>query len=206
MSRKAPDLDAAYALQTPDDSRRLYADWAETYDESFARRTGYRLPEAVAAAFAAAGGSGPVLDLGAGTGLVAERLAARGIGPVDAVDISPQMLARARAKGLYRALVEGDATAGLDLPAAAYAGLVSAGTFTLGHLGPGALPGLLRLLRPGGLAAISVNAQHWAEAGFAPALAVLPLLELRADDVPIYDGGGPHGADRALVVSFRTRG
>lgn len=96
-------------------------------------------------------GAGPVLDLGAGTGLVAERLAARGIGPVDGVDISPEMLARARAKGCYRALHEGDATSGLDLPAAGCAGLVSAGTFTLGHLGPEVLPGLLRHVRRGGV-------------------------------------------------------
>lgn len=37
-----PDLDAAYALETPDDSRRLYADWAQTYDTSFAKDADYR--------------------------------------------------------------------------------------------------------------------------------------------------------------------
>lgn len=205
MASPTPDLHDAYALGSPDDSRRLYADWAQTYDESFARRRGYRLPEAVAAAYAARGGTGPVLDIGAGTGLVAERLAARGIGPVDGVDISPEMLARAREKGCYRALHEGDATAGLKLAPASYAGLVSAGTFTLGHLGPEVLPALLTLGRPGVLVAISVNARHWEAAGFAAALAGLDLDDLGRDEVPIYDSGGDHAGDRAFIVTFRRR-
>ncbi len=202
----APDhLAAAYALRSPDDSRRLYAGWAATYDVDFARATGYRLPEAVAAAFAAAGGTGPVLDVGAGTGLVAERLAVRGIGPIDGTDISPDMLEKARAKALYARLFEGDVTARLDMPDASYAGIVSAGTFTLGHVGPGALGELLRIAQPGALLALSVNARHYAAAGFAAALAALgPRIEgLAVDEVPIYAGLGPHAADRALVLRFR---
>jgi hypothetical protein len=38
----------------------------------------YRLPAHVAAAFVSAGGTGPVLDVGAGTGLLAEALRAQG--------------------------------------------------------------------------------------------------------------------------------
>lgn len=202
MQDRPPDLDAAYALKTPDDSRRLYAGWARSYDEDFARKTGYRLPEAVAAAYAAAGRGGPVLDVGAGTGLVGERLAARGIGPVDALDISPEMLARAEVKGVYRALHVGDVTAGCGLPDGTYAGIVSAGTFTLGHLGPGALPELLRLARPGAAFALSVNAVHFGAAGFGAAFAALGVPGLRLDEVPIYGAGGD-GADRAFIATFR---
>lgn len=99
MAEKPDKLDDAYALKTPEDSRRLYADWAASYDAEFAEATGYRLPEAVAAAFAALGGGGPVLDVGAGTGLVAERLSLRGLGPIDGTDISHEMLNVASAKG-----------------------------------------------------------------------------------------------------------
>lgn len=202
----APDrLHSAYALSGPEDSRRLYAEWAATYDADFAQATGYRLPEAVAAAYAASGGAGPVLDLGAGTGLVGERLAARGIGPVDGVDISPEMLGQARGKRVYRRLIAGDVTAGLTLPANSYAGIVSAGTFTLGHLGPDVLPELLRIARPGALFALSVNAAHHAAAGFAPALAALEgrIGDLVQEEVPIYGGEGVHSADRAFILRFR---
>ena len=204
MAEKRDRLDAAYGLKTPEDSRRLYGDWAASYDAEFASATGYGLPGAVAAAFAAAGGGGPVLDLGAGTGLVGERLAGLGVAPVDGTDISPEMLAVAEGKGCYRRLFEADALAGFDLADASYAGLVSAGTFTLGHLGPEVLPELIRIARPGALFALSVNAAHFAAAGFGPALAALPVEGLRREEVPIYAGGtGEHGADRAFIVTFR---
>lgn len=197
-------LDAAYALKTADDNRRLYAGWAATYDADFAQRAGYRLPEAVAAAFATAGGAGPVLDVGAGTGLVAERLAARGLGLVDGTDISAEMLEVARAKRHYRNLILGDVLKGLPIADNTYAGVVSAGTFTLGHLGPEALPELLRVAAPRALFALSINAAHFAAEGFGPALEALPVTGLRLDDVPIYEGGdGAHGADRAFIALFR---
>ena len=69
-----PDLEAAYALQTPDDNRRLYAEWATTYDDEFAVDMDYMLPLHVAEAFASVGGQGPVIDLGAGTGLLGAAL------------------------------------------------------------------------------------------------------------------------------------
>jgi predicted TPR repeat methyltransferase len=204
MARKPDKLDDAYALKTPDDSRRLYSGWAATYDAEFVEATGYQLPEAVAAAFAGLGGAGPVLDVGAGTGLVGERLSFRGIRPIDGTDISPEMLKVAAAKDCYRQLIEGDVTAGLPVPDGAYAGVVSAGTFTLGHLGPEVLPGLLRFVRPRALFALSINARHYEEAGFGPALEALPVEGLSLDDVPIYAGdSGDHGADRAFVATFR---
>jgi hypothetical protein len=42
-----------------------------------------------------------------------------------------------------------------------YGGAVSTGTFTIAHVGPEALDEVLRVVRPGGLVGISVNAQHW---------------------------------------------
>ena len=66
MSKKRPDLGAAYALQTPDDSRQLYAEWSATYDSDFIDATGYLLPQHVARVYARLHGGGTVLDLGAG--------------------------------------------------------------------------------------------------------------------------------------------
>ena len=75
MNKANDDLDAVYALKTAEDNRRHYDGWAETYDSQFVEEMDYRLPERVAEAFAALGPDGPVLDVGAGTGLVGVRLA-----------------------------------------------------------------------------------------------------------------------------------
>jgi hypothetical protein len=37
-------LDDAYKVQTPEDARALYRDWAESYDHDFAQSMDYRLP------------------------------------------------------------------------------------------------------------------------------------------------------------------
>ena len=131
MSKTTPDLDSAYALQTPDDNRKLYADWAETYDSGFAARMAYRLPALVAGAFV---GEGPVLDVGAGTGLLGQALAARGVGPIDGIDISEPMLEMARAKAVYRDLMLADLTQPL-----------ASGAIARGHI----LAELAELLREG---------------------------------------------------------
>ncbi len=207
MQEKTPDLDAAYSLKTPQDSVRLYADWAEDYDSGFAAEQDYRLHIHTARAFAGAGGQGPVLDVGAGTGLCSEVLADLGIGPLDAADISREMLAVAAQKGLYRRTVEADLTKGLPLAPASYAGVVSSGTFTTGHVGPEALDALLPVARPGALFAISINAAHYQAAGFAAKLEALaegPIRELRLPEVRIYgdEAAGPHRDDTALIALF----
>jgi predicted TPR repeat methyltransferase len=48
----------------------------------------------------------PLLDAGAGTGLIGEWLAITGYSEVDALDISPGMLKVAGKKGVYQALHE----------------------------------------------------------------------------------------------------
>ncbi|KAG1715167.1 Methyltransferase-like protein 27 [Nymphon striatum] len=136
MSDKKPDLSAAYALNTPDDSVQLYADWADTYDSTFAEATGYRLPAAVAEHFVTLAGQGPVLDVGAGTGLVGAALSALGIGPVDATDISPDMLTVAKAKGHYRQLVVGNILKKLELSDGSYAGIHQRGHIYQRTCGP----------------------------------------------------------------------
>jgi predicted TPR repeat methyltransferase len=206
------DLDGAYALSTPEDSVAYYRDWAAKYDADFAEGMDYVYPAIVAGVFAdlARPGDGPVLDVGAGTGLVGGALAAHGIGPVDGVDISAEMLAVARGKGHYRDLFVGDLTAILPLPDATYGGLVSAGTFTHGHVGAGALDELVRVARPGALCALGINAQVYDEMGFAakfddlaPAIDGFRIVERR-----IYGAGADpaHRDDMTRIAIFRKIG
>ena len=63
-----PDLDGAYALSTSEDARLLYAEWAETYDKTFAEEHDFRLPYEVAQRFIALGGVGPAWVPGRGEG------------------------------------------------------------------------------------------------------------------------------------------
>ena len=125
-----PDLDTAYALDSPEDNLRLYRNWAETYDADFVAGTGFRFPRLVAEAYLIHGGAWPCLDVGCGTGAVAECLPRGAV--IDGLDLSPEMLAVAGEKGLYRQLVEANLKHTLPLPDAAYQGVVSSGTFTMG--------------------------------------------------------------------------
>ena len=206
MSDDEPDLDAAYGLKTPEDSKRLYAAWAKSYDAGFAARMEYCLPERVVQAFVARGPSGPVLDIGAGTGLVGTHLAAAGLGPVDGVDISQEMLDVARARGVYRRLFTGDMTTRLDLADGAYGSIVSSGTFTTGHVGPEALDEVLRVAARGAQIAISVSRAHWEAAGFAATFEALEgqIAGLELKTVRIYGdkAEGDHANDVGYVAVF----
>ncbi|MEL6959028.1 MAG: methyltransferase domain-containing protein [Pseudomonadota bacterium] len=203
---KDPDLESAYALSSQDDTKRLYADWAKSYDSDFAAGQGYLLPRHVVDLFLEQGGRGPVLDVGAGTGLVGEGLAAAGIGPLDGLDLSAEMLEVARDKAIYRDLIAADVTQPLTM--SGYFGIVSAGTFTLGHVGPEGFPPLLAVAERGCLFVLSVNAIHFESAGFAAYLAEIEtrITDLMLRDVRIYsDCADPsHRNDVARLISFRT--
>lgn len=139
--------------------RTLFDAYAPTFDRHLRDELGYRTPEALAAALVEAGstadGTADIIDLGCGTGLSGLALAAfarRIVG----VDLSPRMLERAAATGAYARLVEGELPACLaaepdgsfDIAAAADVMIY------LGEPGP-VFATLARLLRPGGLAALS---------------------------------------------------
>lgn len=210
MPDKDPDLNAAYALETPEDSKRLYADWAASYDQSFAAEMDYQMPRRIAALYREVGaGAGPVADVGAGTGLVVEDLpVAEGLA-VDALDISAEMLAEAGKRGKYRRLIECDLTQTLPIEGAQYGAVISAGTFTHGHVGPEALVELLRIARPGAVFVLGINAAHFVARGFEAKLAALAgrieRLEIRS--LPIYGAGGDpaHQDDTASVAVFWKR-
>ena len=200
------DLDNAYEINGPEEARALYGDWAETYDEGFGAGWGYIAPREIAALYRdAMEVDEPLLDIGAGTGLVAEHL--RDL-TVDALDITDEMLAVAARKGIYRELINADLTQPLDLPAGTYGGVICCGTFTHGHVGPECLPELLRITRAGALFVCGTIAPVLDGLGFGSAMASLVaagrITPVRFHDIPIYEGAGhPHAADRGLVMQFR---
>jgi SAM-dependent methyltransferase len=206
MSETAYDLDKAYEIDCPEDARRMYGDWAPTYEESFAQAWGYIAPREIAAILTSEiVPKAEILDIGAGTGLVAEHL--WGL-TVDALDITAEMLEIARPKGLYRNLILDDLTKALDIPDHSYDAVISCGTFTHGHVGPECLPELLRVTRPGAVFACGTIGSVLDGAGFGSALARLVALgritPIAWRDIPIYEGAvHPHKDDRGLVMVFR---
>ncbi len=165
-------LERAYSLKTDEDTHTLYRDWAETYDNTMLDGLGYVSPVLVAQLLAnhAPGSDAAVLDIGCGTGLAGMELARLGFTTIDGLDYSADMLKVASKRGIYRNLIEADLTRPLDLDTATYDAAICTGTFTHGHVGPGCLHELFRLLKPGALFAFSVNAGVWEEMGFAGAL------------------------------------
>lgn len=206
MTDDGYDLDEAYQIDGPDAARRMYGDWAPTYDDSFGAAWGYIAPREIAGILKGEiGAEAEILDIGAGTGLVAEHLRGR---IVDALDITPEMLEIARPKGVYRTLMLDDLTKALDIPDAAYDAVVSCGTFTHGHVGPECFPELLRITRPGAVFACGTIGPVLDGAGFGSELARLVAMgritPVAWRDIPIYEGADhPHKDDRGLVMVFR---
>lgn len=205
------DLDRAYSLETPDDNRSLYRDWASDYDRGFAEERGYVFPQNIAKHYRAEARESdvPILDVGAGTGLVGEALRAEGVkAEMDALDISPEMLAEAGRKAVYRDHVVGDLTGTLNLPDGHYGALVASGVFTHGHVGPVCLPELLRITKPGALCVFGINPGVFDTAGFGSAFAML-VAEKRISPVHfekfrIYDRDGhDHAEDIGFLAGFR---
>ncbi len=201
------DLDEVYNLQTPADAVRRYDTWADDYDTDFAQARGYVYPREVARVFLSEAGSetDPVLDVGAGTGLVAEHLVSH---TVDAIDISTEMLRVAKEKGLYRNRIHADLTGPLDIADATYGALISAGTFTHGHVGPVCLPELMRIARPGALFALGVNGGVFDAAGFGSAFADLVadsmITPVDFRRISFYENADhEHAEDTGLVAVFR---
>jgi predicted TPR repeat methyltransferase len=210
MADKTPDLGAAYALETPDDSKRLYAEWAKSYDQGFAVEMDYQMPRRVAEIYGeVAQGAGPVADVGAGTGLVVEHMAGREGLKIDALDISAEMLAVAAKRGIYRGFIQCDLTQRLPIEDGTYGAVISAGTFTHGHVGPDALDEVLRIARSGAVFVLGINAAHFESHGFEAKIAALSP-EIRDVDVRSIQIYGPkadaaHRDDKANVAVFFKR-
>ena len=166
----------------------------------------YILPFQVASLFLKQKVSGPVLDIGAGTGLVGAEIRKQSEIEVHATDISAEMLLIAEKKRVYKNNFVGDLTKGLPVGDNSYNGVVSSGTFTHGHVGPEALLEVRRILSQGGLAVVSINSKHWDSLGFDKAQKSLELSgsETSLTKVRIYGDNCKADArnDTAYLLMF----
>jgi predicted TPR repeat methyltransferase len=166
MSHTQSRLDAVYHATTTDELSKAYDEWAQSYDTDMAL-VGYRHPSIGVALMSRylPAGEGPVLDAGAGTGLVGEVLAVLGYHDLEALDASQGMLDVAGSKGVYRHLHHAFLGQSLPFEDAHFAAAISTGTFTAGHVGVEGLPELFRVVRPRGLVVLSVKVTVW-DGGF----------------------------------------
>ena len=207
MSNKK-GLQDAYSLVTPEDSINLYRTWASTYDIDFAIQNDYRSPFEIAKYFDKYSNNNdtPILDVGAGTGLVGECLKSSSK-EIDALDISPEMLEIARVKNCYSKIIEADLTKKLFINDNHYGAIVSAGTFTHGHVGPEVFDELIRVTRSGGLFVFTIHYKLFTKAGFDKKFIAIKknITEPIFHEVDVY-GNNPdkaHGKDQVIITVFR---
>ena len=169
-------LDAVYGATTPHEIASQYDQWAQSYDADMSA-VGYRHP-AICLALVARHlprGVSPLLDAGAGTGTVGEWLRLIGYPIVEGLDISEGMLAVAAQKGVYSKLHKLALGAPLPFANASFAGIVSVGVFTSGHVGVEGLDELIRICRPGGAIIMTVKTTLF-DASIEPRLRELELV------------------------------
>ena len=190
----------ARAIGGVSDAAAVYRDWAETYDEDVFGRLGFTGSSRIAELLVAhlSDPTAPVLDLGCGTGAVGRRLAELGVTTLDGVDLSPEMLAVAARTGAYRHLAVVDLAVADVVVGGPYAAMVSAGTFTSGHVGPSVVPRLLAAVEPGGVIAWVIGAPVWPD--FETALGPFDLSVLHCSVEPIRRDGPPE----AVMYAART--
>lgn len=202
----ANHLDKVYGGQTEEEVARDYDNWARTYDTDVGV-AGYRHPSICLGLVTrhVPTDAGPVLDAGAGTGLIGDWLKILGYPQLEALDGSQGMLDLAREKGCYDALHLGLLGGRLDFADNRFGAAVIAGVFTPGHAGPEALDDLLRVVRCGGHIVFSVKNELYYEGGFGDHLEALikagrcTEVERTMDYVSMPNVPG-HSPGRAIVL------
>ena len=151
------DIHQLYEAKSREDVRAAYDRWAADYDEQIVEG-GWEGPRLVVVAAAPhLDKASPILDAGAGSGLMGLALKAEGFTTVDALDPSAGMLAQARAKGIYRNTIEAFMGEPLDLADDSYQAVLASGVFTPGHAPPTSFDELIRIVRPGGVIAFTLR-------------------------------------------------
>jgi len=137
--------------------RQLFDASAATFDQELVSKLGYVIPrEMVEALNAVAVAPWDVLDLGCGTGLVGVELSPY-IKKLTGVDLAPNMIERARTRGIYTELRCEDLMATLSRDAR-YDVVTAADVFIYVGKLDAVVPAIRRVLRPGGLFAFSAEA------------------------------------------------
>ncbi len=176
--------------------------WAQEYDADL-QSYGYRSPGITAGLvgrYVPNDGS-PVLDAGAGTGIMGEILALLGYSDITALDLSPGMLEVAGRKGVYKDLKQAALGGPLDFPSDHFGAVVCIGTLVGGHAPPSSFDELIRITRPGGRLVFTVRSDVYFGGGFKDrqeeleAAGAWKLLEVTQQFVSVPGSDQPEGTN-----------
>lgn len=138
-----------------------YDQAAEVYDEAMDDDVGWTGHMALAAVIARyLSPRTHLLDAGAGTGMLGDKLVEHGFDNMDANDLSPGMLNRARRKGIYKDCQVMELGAALGYPDNYYEAVAACGVFTPNHAPASALEELVRITQPQGLILYTLRADE----------------------------------------------
>lgn len=143
----------------------FYDDWAASYDDDLTSY-GYQAPELVAKTLAdtLADRNAPVLDAGCGTGLSGTALSTVGYTHVTGIDVSPDSLDVARAKGCYELLKRQDLDATLAFDDNSFAAVTCIGTLAYIKNTQALMAEFCRVARPGAFIIFTQSNDFYTEA------------------------------------------
>ena len=144
-------LQKVYSAKDNRDLKEAYDQWAEKYD-AHVTAFGYMIPAVAAGLFGkyVTLETTPILDAGAGTGLMGSILDALGYRGQVGIDISEGMLSKANERDVYMDLHQMVLGEKLDFPSDYFGACQSIGVFTAGHAPASAFDELVRVLCLGG--------------------------------------------------------
>lgn len=214
MTTRDERLHNVYSAQNRESLESEYDVWAANYDaDLFAM--GYVYPGLMAAMVARhiAERDAAVLDIGAGTGLVAKFLAPLGYTNLTALDMSEGMLEVARKSGCYRHCQRDVLGEPLGYADATFDAGISAGTFTAQHAPADCFEEILRVIKPGGLLILSLRVDSGVSAAYQDSLAALEssgriaLMDRSEETIAFLLADDPEEAKvRGRIFAYRLTG
>jgi predicted TPR repeat methyltransferase len=152
------NIETLHETKTSENLKSFYDQTADDYDRGMVDELGWIAPDLIATRVQQlAPQNCKIIDVGAGTGLVGQRLAAVGYTYVDGFDISERMLRAAEAKRVYRELRLAKLGEPLPYPNSFYDIATACGVFTHLHAPAASFDEVARVIKSGGFIVLTLR-------------------------------------------------
>ena len=144
-----------------------------------------------------------IIDIGCGTGLVAEKLISLGFSNITGLDVSSKMIAIAKGKGIYKKLYKKRVEDLDNSISETFDVLMCVGSFGIGHIGPESLQTLVDFVSQGSIVVIFMNAEPFALQDYSKYIEKLVSLNI-VEVIAINDHNYMSKIDRpGKLIIFR---